>query len=232
MMTAVDRAPVTSASVVIPVLDNVDDLAAQLDAVTAQECRVPVDIVVADNGSTDGSLELAVAWSTRDDRVRVIDASDQPGPAAARNRGTTTSVADAIAFCDADDVVAPGWLQALVDALSDADVVAGACDFSSLNGGERRTPVLSHASHLGFLPAGLGANLAIRRRVLLGLGGFDEGLQVGEDIDLCWRAQLAGHRFVSAAAPVVARRDRKTARPRRTQLLRYGRSEVDLFRRF
>jgi len=232
MMTGVDRAPVTSVSVVIPLLDNVGDLAAQLHAVTTQECRVPFEIVVADNGSTDGSLELAAAWSTRDGRVRVVDASDRPGPAAARNRGVATSVADAVAFCDADDVVAPGWLQALVDELPDADVVAGACDFASLNGGEQGKTVVSHASHFGFLPAGLGANLAIRRAVLLRIGGFDEELQVGEDIDLCWRAQLAGHRFVSATEPVVARRDRAAARPRRTQLMRYGRSEAALFRRF
>ncbi len=44
---------------------------------------------------------------------------------------------------------------------------------------------------LGFLPAGLGANLAVRRRAFEDVGGFAEELLVGEDIDLCWRLQLA-----------------------------------------
>ena len=61
---------------------------------------------------------------------------------------------------------------------------------------------------LGFLPAGLGANLAVRREAFEAVGGFAEELLIGEDIDLCWRLQLEGYRFVIEFGAVVAKRER------------------------
>jgi GT2 family glycosyltransferase len=61
---------------------------------------------------------------------------------------------------------------------------------------------------LPFLPAGLGANLAVRRQAFDAVGGFAEDLVTGEDVDLCWRLQIAGYRFAVAEAAVVAKRDR------------------------
>ena len=65
---------------------------------------------------------------------------------------------------------------------------------------------------LGQVPAGLAANLGVRRSAFESVGGFDEDLRVGEDIDLCWRLQFAGYRFAAVPEAVVAKRERETAR--------------------
>ena len=108
-------------SVVIPVLNGADTLSEQLDAVLAQEGVESFEIVVVDNGSTDGTPELAAAYADRDRRVRLVDGSRAPkGGAAAKNLGVEAAKAELIAFCDADDVVRPGWLGAIRNALAGA----------------------------------------------------------------------------------------------------------------
>jgi GT2 family glycosyltransferase len=162
----------------------------------------------------------------------VIDASARAGPAAARNLGVDEARGELLAFCDADDVVQPGWLNACVTALAEADVVAGVFDLHSLNGGVERELTPAATSQLGFLPAGLAANLAVRRDAFTSVGGFDEVLFVGEDIDLCWRLQLAGYRFAVTESAVVARRERTDLRGVFARALAYGRSGPNLYRRY
>ena len=87
-------------------------------------------------------------------------------------------------------------------------MVAGVFDFWSLNGRPGAPLQPAATQQLGFLPAGLGANLAVRRSAFDEVGGFAEELHVGEDIDLCWRLQLRGFRFAVATDAVVAKRER------------------------
>jgi glycosyltransferase involved in cell wall biosynthesis len=219
-------------SVVLPVRDGLPWLDAQLDALAAQQCDEPWEIVVADNGSSDTSVELARSWAGRDDRLRVLDASARRGPAAARNAGVRAAQGELLAFCDADDVVQPGWLQACVAALVDADMVAGSFDMASLNGAASDGPGPAATSQLGFLPAGLAANLAVRRPVFEAVGGFSEDLFVGEDVDLCWRVQLGGYRFSAAPEAVVAKREPRDLRVHFHRALAYGRCGPKLYRRY
>jgi glycosyltransferase involved in cell wall biosynthesis len=219
-------------SVVLPVRDGLPWLDAQLEALTAQESDMPWEIVVADNGSSDASLSVAQSWAARHDHIRVIDASSIVGPGAARNAGVHAAHGDLLAFCDADDEVRPGWLRAITAGLTEADVVAGSFDMASLNG--IRTDELSPAatSQLGFLPAGLAANLAVRRPAFDAVGGFSEELFVGEDIDLCWRLQLHGYRFSLAPAAVVAKREPASLGILFRRALAYGRCGPNLYRRY
>lgn len=219
-------------TVVIPVLDQAALLDEQLRAIAAQKLSLPFDVIVADNGSRDGTASVIARWGDRDPRFRGIDASRRPGPAAARNAGAAEATGQALAFCDADDVVGPGWLAGCVAALSAADVVAGVFDFDALNGRSGRSPVQHYASHFDFLPAGLGANLGVRTDAFRSVGGFDEFLSAGEDIDLCWRLQLQGRRFAAAPDAVVAKRERTDPRSRRRQAISYGRHDAALYRRF
>ncbi len=219
-------------SVVIPVLDNVAVLAEQLEAVMGQELDDDWEVVVADNGSTDGTLDLVRAWPVTPRPVRLIDASCRRGPGAARNAGVEAARGDRIVFCDGDDVVAPGWLKGLVAGLDAADVVVGSLDVSTLNARPPSLPVDPWPRQFGYLPAGLGANMAVRRAPFEALGGFDEELLIGEDIDLCWRLQLAGYHLQRALEAVVAKRGRQAHDGLLTQSLGYGRSDAVLFRRF
>jgi glycosyltransferase involved in cell wall biosynthesis len=219
-------------SVILPVRDGLPWLEAQLDALAGQLCDTPWEIVVADNGSGDGSLAVAREWSERESRIRIVDASARRGPSPARNAGVRAARGDLLAFCDADDVVQPGWLQACAAALAHADVVAGSFDMASLNGRPREGTAPAATGQLGFLPAGLAANLAVRRRPFEAVGGFSEDLSVGEDIDLCWRLQLEGYRFALVRDAVVAKREPRQLRPLFRLGLDYGRCGPGLYRRY
>jgi glycosyltransferase involved in cell wall biosynthesis len=219
-------------SVVLPVRDGLPWLDSQLDALTAQECDMPWEVVVADNGSSDASLSVAQSWAARNDHIRVVDASSILGPGAARNAGVRAAQGDLLAFCDADDVVQPGWLRAIAAALIDADIVAGSFDMASLNGIRADEPSPAATSQLGFLPAGLAANLAVRRPAFDAVGGFSEELFVGEDIDLCWRLQLHGYRFSLVPAAVVAKREPAGFGILFRRALAYGRCGPKLYRRY
>jgi len=216
-------------SVVVAVRDGLPWLDEQLRALVAQECDSDWEIVVADNGSTDASAATARAWGARSVAVLLVDASARRGPAAARNIGASSARGDLLAFCDADDVVQPGWLQAMSTALGGADVVAGAFELGSLNGGDRGIPSPAVTRQLGDLPAGLAANLGVTRKAFEAVGGFDENLKVGEDIDLCWRLQQEGFRFSTEPEAVVSKRERATGAEAFRQGISHGRSGPRLY---
>jgi glycosyltransferase involved in cell wall biosynthesis len=219
-------------SVVIPIRNAMPWLEEQVNALVAQVCPEEWEVILADNGSTDGSLEFARRWSADHPQFRLINASERHGAPSARNIGVQEANGDLLAFCDADDVVLPGWLEACVAALRRADVVAGYFDFWSLNGAPQRSPVPAAIRQLGFLPAGLGANLAVRRDAFDRVFGFNEEPLPGEDIDLCWRLQLQGFRFATAPHAVVAKRERSDFRLVMRQGYSYGRCGPMLFRRY
>ena len=223
-------------SVIVPVRNGMPWLEQQLQALVEQECPEPWEVVVADNDSSDESKLVVQELVDRFDTIRLVDASVVRGPGATRNAGVGAAQGELLAFCDADDVVQPGWLKAHVSALAEADVSSGVIDFWSLNGLAAPCPP-SYApppamSQFGFLPAGMSCNLALRRRAFEDLGGFAEDLMTGEDIDLCWRSQLSGHRYVLSADAVVARRDRRGFREVYSRFMAYGRCGPVLYRRF
>jgi glycosyltransferase involved in cell wall biosynthesis len=229
LLPSLDR-PLISA--VVPVRNGMPWIEAQLRSLAAQQCSEPWEVVIADNGSTDGSRELARTWAEDHANIRVVDASAVSGPAAARNAGVRVAEGSLLAFCDADDVVHPGWLEACQVALERSDVVAGVFDFWSLNGAAPSPCTPAATRQLGFLPFGLGANLAVRRNAFEQVGGFAEDLFTGEDIDLCWRLQLQGFRFEISSEAIVARRDRPGFRQVFRQALSYGRCGPVLFSRY
>lgn len=196
-------------SVIVPVRNGMPWFEEQLGALVTQQVGQPWELVVADNGSTDRTGQVTSAAIERHpDLVRLVDASAVAGPAAVRNIGVRAARGDTLAFCDADDVVQPGWLGACAAALESVDVAGGVFDFGSLNGFPEARPAPASMVQLPFLPAGLGANLAVRRAAFEAVGGFDEGLSTGEDVDLCWRLQTAGFRFALAPEAVVCKRER------------------------
>lgn len=223
-------------SVIVPVRNGMPWLEEQLAALSDQECPLPWEIVVADNGSTDRSKELVREWAERLPLLRLVDASCVRGPGATRNVAAGESRGDLLVFCDADDVVHPGWLKAHVSALDDADLSGGVFDYWSLNGldapeGGAYAPPPAMGL-FGFLPAAGSANLGIKRHVYEELGGFTADLMTGEDLDLSWRAQLAGYRYVTSPDAVIARRDRQGFGAVFRRYTDYGRAGPVLFRRF
>ena len=128
-------------SVVVPVRNGMPWLEHQLRALSAQEVPVGWEVMVADNGSEDGTRACVERWSERDPRIHLVDASSRRGAAAARNIGVQSARGSLLAFCDADDVVRPGWIASMWAALADADLVAGVFDFGALDGSPSPYPV-------------------------------------------------------------------------------------------
>ncbi len=110
-------------SVVIPVFNAAPFIGEAIESILGGTYQ-DLEIVVADDGSTDGSGDVARRYG---DRVRVITQYNQ-GPSAARNAGIAASRGELVAFCDSDDVQAPFRLAAhvhLLDQAPRAAVVAG-----------------------------------------------------------------------------------------------------------
>lgn len=175
------------------------------DAVRLQRClasivhntypRALVEIIVVDNDSTDGSARAA-----RDYGAVVLKASDT-SVAALRNRGARAALGSTLAFADSDHEIDETWIESAVEVLADPQVAAtGAAPLT------QPSPnwVQQQYDGLRSRPAGrvdvswLGSgNLAIKRTVFERVGGFDAALTACEDVDLCNRVRLAGHRIVA-----------------------------------
>jgi glycosyltransferase involved in cell wall biosynthesis len=222
-------------SVVLPVRDAARTVCEQIDALAVQDHRGPWELIVVDGGSRDDSMVRVRARLRRFPRARVVDGRGDArnGASLARNRGAAAARGWLIAFCDADDVVAPGWLDALARAARDAGVVAGRLDVDALNTpAVRRRHERAGAPVHRFLPSASSANCAVRADVLRALGGFDEDHPGAEDRDLSWRAQLEGHRLTFAPGAVVAYRHRDGLWSTARQRYRWGMSDARLFRDF
>ncbi len=232
--------PIARVSVVIPCLNAADTLGAQLDALSRQTWRGDMEVLIADNGSTDGSMDLAAAWRDRLPGLRVLHAADRKGPAHARNVAAAAATGDALLFCDADDEVAEGWIDGLVPELERHEAAASRHEIERLNGERARRLHGDPAQQYGlsaytnppFLDHAGGCGLGVRRRVFEALGGFDEEYGALEDTDLCWRLQLAGHRLVFASEAVVHVRYPATLAAAFRQAARYGRYNVYIYTRY
>ena len=110
-------------SVIIPVYNAAAYLSACLDSVLAQTYR-DIEVIVVDDGSTDGSGDICDDYACRDARVTVFH---QPngGPSAARNKGLETAGGEYISFIDCDDVVHERYLEVLAGEMvrHQADIV-------------------------------------------------------------------------------------------------------------
>jgi len=172
------------------------------DAQRLQRCLASVaanpgvcEVIVVDNGSTDGSPAVGRAAG-----ARVLSA---PGRSVAelRNEAATIARGDLLAFVDADHEIAASWLAAALDAMRPAEVgAAGALYVAPANGNwVQRTYGALRGRTVGrgdtrWLGSG---NLIVRRVVFETIGGFDETLETCEDVDFCQRLRAAGWRLVA-----------------------------------
>ncbi|MFF7456480.1 glycosyltransferase family 2 protein [Kitasatospora sp. NPDC008115] len=229
--------PVRLVSVVIPARNAEATIATQLEALCGQTYPDPWEVVVVENGSSDGTRALLRSWQRRMPRLRVT-CTGAPGVNRARNAGCRHAEGEFVLLCDADDVAAPGWVAGLVDALRTSPAVGGALERRLLNGPvalaarpPKKLPALLDT--FGFLPYPAGANCGFHKELWHQLGGFDESYHGGgDDTEFFWRAQLAGHRLAFAPHAVVHYRHRGDTRAIVRQSYGYGRSHPKLYRDF
>lgn len=186
-------------SIVIPCYNGAATLGETLAALVEQEWTEPWEIVFADNGSTDGSKAVAQKYANRMANFRIIDASARQGQPYALNAGVSAARGESVAFCDADDVVGEGWLQAMGTALSKYDFVAARMDIKKLNPSwvysYRRNPQNDGLQKIGYPPYLLhagGGTIGVKKSLHQAVNGFDDDFPYLHDTDFCFKIQNLG----------------------------------------
>jgi mycofactocin glycosyltransferase len=211
-----------SLSVVVPVRDRVDELDGCLALLA------PLPVVVVDDGSRD---PLALADVVAGHGARLVRRTTSAGPAAARNAGLAVVDTEAVAFVDSDCRAAASSLRALARHLCDPRLAAVAPRVLPARGlldmGERPATV-SPGARVSYVPS---TALVVRRDAVGGIGGFDESLRYGEDVDLCWRLHDGGWAVRYDPRVAVQHREPQAWPAWLNRRFRYGTSAGPLARR-
>jgi mycofactocin system glycosyltransferase len=220
-------------TVVIPVRDNPSGVNRLVAALRGMR------VVVVDDGSVSPIKQTDFELMHCD--VQVLRHPRSKGPASARNTGLTVCSTDFVAFLDSDVVPRRGWLEALLGHFCDPAVALVAPRIvnlaqpdslvsryeavrSSLDLGQREAPVVPYGT-VSYVPS---AAIICRRTVLKEVGGFDETLKSGEDVDLCWRFVEAGARLRYEPIATVAHEHRTQLREWFVRRAFYGESAAPL----
>jgi len=199
-------------TVVTPCHDAEAFVAETIESVLAQDWPA-VEHVIVDDASTDGSWAVVEAYAARfPDRVRALRLAGNRGGSHARNRGAELARGEFLMFLDADDVISPDTLSALVEAVRDRPGSIGACACMELRRGPdgrwaevpREMPVPDSDTDLYRALLELTAwaptcSVLWRRDVYDRTGGWDETMARDQDTDIMIRAYSGGARLVRAA---------------------------------
>ena len=185
-------------------------LPAALQSVLAQTVS-DIELIVSDDASPDDSVAVVRQFATYDPRVRLIEASENRGPAAARNQALQVARGEWIAIVDSDDIVRPARFATLLAAAGDlkADAIADDLHFFSETGAgatllgawagdeplriSAELFVQTNTSGAGLPPLGYLKPL-FRRSRIAGMR-YDETIRIAEDYDFLLRLLLEGARF-------------------------------------
>ena len=226
-------------SVIIPCFNAADTITIQLEALAIQHWSESWEIIVSDNGSTDESVAIVEQYRKRLPNLRLVDSSKRKGAAHARNVGASAAIGEALAFCDADDQVAPGWVAAMGEALSKYDFVAGRLEPNKLNEPwvlkSRHCPQqegLQKYNYPPYLPHAASCSIGVKCSIHRAVGGFDETMLRLQDTDYCWRIQLAGTELNFVPDAVVHYRLRNTIKSIYHQARLWGDYNVLIYKKY
>lgn len=199
-------------SVVIPLYNKEAEVKRALQSVVEQSLA-PGEIIVVDDGSTDGSraiVERFIAEHHEANMRLIVQANG--GVSCARNRGIEEAKGDYIALLDADDVWLSGYIAEvcrLMEYYPEADAYSTAFDIVD---DKRRVaaPVPTHEGYINIAQEALQhrypiipSTATLRRDVVLRLGGFPEGMRIGEDQWLWARMMQSGAKFCFSPMSLV-----------------------------
>lgn len=186
-------------SIIIPVFDDAEGLEVTLESLrVSYGDRHDIEIIVCNDGGGEPVSGVIRRYHAKEARLGA-----NAGSYAARNAGIAAATGKVLAFVDADQRVSEAWLQAGLDALREADYVAGkvvvvVSDESDLWQRKDRLlafPVEECLKKLHFAPT---ANLFVRREVVEVVGCFDARLRSSGDVDFGQRVYRAGFRQLYA----------------------------------
>ncbi|KKN15022.1 hypothetical protein LCGC14_0990240 [marine sediment metagenome] len=193
------------ASVIVCAYNHLNDLTIPCIESIRSNTFYPYELILIDDGSTDGSIRYFQTISRKAIRV-----SRRSGVAKARNAGMEAAAGDPLVFLDNDMLPPPEWLTILVEEVHKAGVgiVSGipSNEIDRLNGKLSPDGLLEYP-HVG------GGCTAITRRCFDAVGYFDESLiNNGEDTDFCYRARERGFRIANTPRLIVQHKGGGTRR--------------------
>lgn len=199
-------------SVIIPVYNDASRLELCLDALAAQTFpRDRYEVIVVDNGSTDGTPDVAGRRP-----VTLLNENEVQSSYAARNRGIDNASGAVFAFTDSDCVPDPAWIEHGIHAMegAPADLVGGRVRFAFSEhptGAELFDSISNMQNEINIRERNVAktANLFVRSEVFDDVGRFPGRVTSGGDVSWTGRATGAGHRLVYADDAVVTHPARK-----------------------
>lgn len=202
-------------SVVVPVKNNAELLSKLLESLLNQTLK-PHEIIVVDDGSTDGSPQVAKRYG-----VKVLFTGGGKGPNFARSLGVKSANGDVIAFTDSDCLPSEDWIESLVkdfQSMSNVDIVAGTTiaanpdeflarfldnSFLTPTPKYKKYMTLRRDFKLGVVVAT--CNMAVSKRVFEEIGLFDPDYKYygSDDMDFVYRALKKGFTVLCSPRPIV-----------------------------
>lgn len=223
-------------SVIVPIYNAAETLPTTLPSWLIQE---HAELLLVDDGSTDGSQTLLQSMTIGHSSVRILRHAENRGRAAARNTGIAAATGDVLLFLDADMRPEPDfvWHHALIHRDAGVIGVVSRPVLEGLDGsdyyhdylqsriraakGERGAPLPFKYFIIGYT--------SIKAHAVRGVGGFDERLSYGEDLDLAYRlASRYPNGLVRSDNPVVHHYDHGTLDDRLRKLREFGRDNLPL----
>ncbi|MBA3044917.1 MAG: glycosyltransferase [Candidatus Thermoplasmatota archaeon] len=196
-----------------------------LDSLVHQS-RKPDEVLVVDSESTDSTQAIVKEYSAKWPFVKLLVYSSLKGEG--RNYGVKKSSGDIVAFIDSDAIAHALWIEEMIKAMENADVVAGRevrlgyHGFTSL----KRVGMLHKGSDVTY-PS---VNLAYKKSVFEAIEGFDPWFKEAEDVDINFRAVDAGYKLIYCPTAIVYHNARSTFTAFFKQAFWYGfgRKELSL----
>jgi O-antigen biosynthesis protein len=227
-------------SIIIPVFNSAKTIRQCLDALSSLDYP-SYEIIVVDDGSTDATAKICLLYP----QILLIRIPNG-GPSKARNLGVQKATGEIVAFTDGDCIVDRKWLLELRKGFSE-EHIAGV-------GGNQVSPpdettfgkyVQDTFFALGFATSYMktpkkmsstyhnpSCNSAYRKKVFLDIGGFDESLWPGEDVDLDNRITQLNFRLIRTPKAIVKHYRPQSLSDLSKMMQRYGGSAFRLFKRY
>lgn len=196
-------------SVIICVLNGASTISRQLKALDQQVGQPRFEVIVVDNGSTDGTQDIVRCWLSEHtgapSNKKLLIAHERSSIPYARNVGAKAAESGIIAYCDADDRVDAHWVRAIADCLTSEGMLGGRIEAIDPSGTPQPGTFPHGLTQTAYLPHAGNCNLAVTKNVFNQIGGYDETLpRYGfEDVDICWRAQEAGFPLIYCPDAIV-----------------------------
>ena len=225
--------PLPKVSIIVPVRNRPDEIGHCLTSLLRLDYpEEKTEIIVVDDASDDDTPRVVEGFPVTLHRMR-----ERQGASACRNWGARHSDGEILCFLDSDCSADRSWLKELLPVFRRPEVGAagGLVDSHDDRTALDRYEKVKSALHMGrhptdssmgnrffYLPS---CNLAVRRETFQNVGGFNECLEVGEDVDLCWRITDMGRIVEYRPSARISHKHRNSIWPFCKRRFEYGTSE-------